>query len=183
MKYLKYLLFFIVILVLIFFGNGLLNPSITYENEVVVNKSVAESWAVMEDESRISEWLHVIDRLELVSGEASTVGAVSNIYVIENGEEMVMQETITASIPQAYMAMTFTMDFMNMDYELFMTEKDGKTHIRSKTTTLGNGIFSQSMISFLNGMMCDQEAENLNNLKKVIEQNQKNYFLNKSLAI
>lgn len=156
-----------------FFGNGLLTPSVTYENEVIVNKSSAESWAVMADDSRISEWLPVIDRLELVSGEPGTVGAVSTIYVIENGEEMTMQETITAIEPQAHMAMTFTMDFMNMEYEMYMTEKDGKTHIRTKSISTGNGIIAQSIISFMPGMMSDQENENLNNLKKVIEENHK----------
>lgn len=158
-----------------FFGNGLLTPSVTYENEVIVNKSSAESWAVMADDSRISEWLPVIDRLELVSGESGTVGAVSTIYVIENGEEMTMQETITAIEPQAHMAMTFTMDFMNMEYEMYMTEMDGKTYIRTKSISTGNGIIAQSIISFMPGMMSDQENENLNNLKKVIEENHKDY--------
>lgn len=169
MKYLKYLLYVVVILVVIFFGNGMITPSISYENEVVVNKSVTEVWAVMEDDSRISEWLPVIDRIEPVSGEPGTVGAVSNIYVNENGEEMVMQETITAKTPNAHMAMTFTMDFMNMDYDMKLVEKEGKTHITTTSTTIGNGMFSKSILSFMSGTMSQQEDENLNRLKKVIE--------------
>ena len=175
MKYVKYLLYLIVILVIVFFGNGLFTPIIIYENEVLVNKPVAQAWAVMQDESRISEWLTVIDRIEPVSGEPSTVGAVSNIYVIENGEEMVMQETITAIELHKHMAMTFTMDFMNMDYEMYMSEKDGKTLIHTKSTTIGNGIISKSILSFMPGMMEDQEQENLTKLKEVIEQNQVEY--------
>jgi hypothetical protein len=69
------------------------------------------------------------------------------------------------------MAMTFTMDFMNMDYEMDLVEKDGKTYITTRSITVGNGMVSKSILSFMSGMMNDQEDENLNNLKKVIENN------------
>lgn len=177
MKYLKYPLYLIAILLIIFFGNGLITSSITYENKVEVNKPVAEVWAVMQDQSRVSEWLTVIERVEHVSGTPGTVGAVSHIYVNENGEEMMMEETITAMVPKEHMAMTFTMDFMDMDYAMYMTEVDGVTKLRTTSTTVGNGIFAQSIISFMTGTMEEQEDENLNRLKEVIENNQKQYSL------
>jgi uncharacterized protein YndB with AHSA1/START domain len=176
MKYLKYLLYFILGLALIFFSMGVFNPSVSYESEVVVNKPIEEAWAVMSDESRITEWLKEIKRIEHVSGTPNTVGAVSKFYVEENGEEMVMEETITSFKHHHHIAMTFTMDFMNMDYEMFMTEKDGKTHIRTKSTTVGNGIFAKSILAFMPKAMKEQEEINLDNLKKVIEGNTKNYF-------
>ncbi|WP_298320012.1 SRPBCC family protein [uncultured Aquimarina sp.] len=176
MKYLKYLLFLIIILALIFFGKGMLTPSVSYENEIVVNKPANESWAVMSDESNLPKWIEGFKRTELVSGMENTVGAVSKVYVEENGEEMMMEETITAVKPNEHMAMTFTMDFMDMDYEMLFKEKDGKTTISSKSTTMGNGIFAKSLISFMSGSMKEQEDKNLNNLKKIIEENTKNYF-------
>ncbi|AXT50892.1 hypothetical protein D1818_08660 [Aquimarina sp. BL5] len=176
MKYLKYLLFLIIILALIFFGKGMLTPSVSYENEIVVSKPANESWAVMSDESNLPKWIEGFKRTELVSGMENTVGAVSKVYVEENGDEMMMEETITAVKPNEHMAMTFTMDFMDMDYEMLFKEKDGKTTISSKSTTMGNGIFAKSLISFMSGSMKEQEDKNLNNLKKIIEENTKNYF-------
>jgi len=176
MKFLKYLLIIIVLLGLVFFGKGLLTPVISYESEIVVNKPIKEAWAVMSDESRISEWLQAIKKMELVSGTANTVGAVSKIYVEENGEEMVMEETITAIKPNEHIAMTFTMDFMNMDYEMHLTEEDGKTRIISKSKTTGNGIMAKSILSFMTGSMKKQEDLNMNNLKSLIDNNTKNYF-------
>ena len=175
MKFLKYTLIVIGVLVLIFFGKGLLTPSISYESEITVDKPVAESWAVMSDESKITEWLKSITKIEPVSGTPNTVGAVSNIYAVEEGEEMVMQETITAIKEQEHMAMTFTMDFMDMDYEISMKEVNGKTKIYTKSITKGNGLFAKSILSFMEGTMKAQEDENLNNLKTVIEGNQKVY--------
>ena len=66
MKFLKYLLIIIVLLAIIFFGKGFLTPAVSYESEVIVNKPVKEAWSVMSDESRVSEWLKGITKMELV---------------------------------------------------------------------------------------------------------------------
>lgn len=176
MKYLKYLFYAILVLVVLFIGKGLMTPSVSYESEVSVNKLAAEAWAVMSDESKLSKWIEGYKRGVLVSGEKNTVGAVSNIFVEENGEEMVMQETITGLEPNQRMAMTFTMDFMNMDYEISFEEKDGKTIIRSKSKVMGNGLFNQSIVSMLTSAMKEQEEKNLSSLKRLIEENTTNYF-------
>jgi len=176
MKYLKYLLYLIIVLVLVFFGKGFLTPSVSYENEIIVNKPAKEAWAVMSDESNLPKWIEGFIRTELVSGTANEVGAVSNVYVDDSGQEMMMEETITAIKLHEHMAMTFTMEFMNMDYEINFKEEGGKTTINSKSTTMGNSIFAKSMISFMPGAMKEQEDKNLSSLKKLIEENTKNYF-------
>ncbi|WP_299220140.1 SRPBCC family protein [uncultured Aquimarina sp.] len=176
MKYLKYLLYLIIVLALIFFGKGFLTPSVSYESEITVNKPANESWAVISDESNLPKWLEGFKKTELVSGTANTVGAVSKIYVEDRGEEIVMEETITAIKPNEHMAMTFTMDFMDMDYEMFFKEQDGKTMINSKSMVKGNGVFAKSLISFMTGSMKEQEDENLSKLKELIDENTKNYF-------
>lgn len=175
MKYLKYLLFAILLTAIIFIGKGLLTPAITYDCLVIVNKPIEEAWSVMSDETKVSGWLKSIKKIEPISGTPYTVGAISKIYIVEDGEEMVMEETITAITPNKHIAMTYTMDFMNMDYELFMNETNGKTNITSKSITKGNGIFAKSLLSFIVNSMKEQEDENLNNLKTVIEANTKVY--------
>lgn len=176
MKFLKYLLIILVLLAIMFFGNGFLTPSISYESEIVVNKPVKEAWAVMSDDTRISEWLKEIKKIELVSGAKNEVGSVYNIYFEDQDQEMIMKETVTAITPNEHIAMTFTMDFMNMDYEMHLTEEEGKTHILSKSETTGNGFMARSILSFMKGSMKKQEDTNMNNLKTVIENNTKNYF-------
>ena len=176
MKILKYILIVIGVLVIIFFGKGMLAPTVSHTCEVTVNKPVKECWAVMSDTSKMDQWILGFKRTELISGENNTVGAVSNVYVVDNGQEMVMTETITAIKENEQMAMNFSMDFMNMDYEMLFEEKDGKTIITSNTSVEGNGIFAKSLVSFMGGAMKEQEVENMNNLKKVIEENTTNYF-------
>lgn len=169
MKIIKYIFIAIGILALIFFGNGFITKSIDYKCKIEVYKSAKECWNIMSDESKMSNWLEGFKRIELVSGKANTVGAVSNVFFEENGEEMVMQETITAVIPNQKMAMTFTMDFMNMIYEISFTENGGKTLITTLSSTQGNGLFTNSILSFMDSDMEAQELKNLENLKKLIE--------------
>jgi len=176
MKILKYLIGFIAILIIAFFVKGLLTPTVEYDCKVMVNKPADESWAVMSDISKMPEWLKGFKKTELVSGTANTVGAVSKIYIEENGKEMVMEETINEIKLNELLNMTFTMDFMNMNYEMKLKEEEGRTHILTKSTTTGNGLIAKSIVSFMPSAMKAQEQENLNNLKQLIEANTKNYF-------
>lgn len=171
MKYLKYIIITIIVLGILFIAKGLLTPSISYENEITVNKSAKESWAVMSDESSLPKWIKGFKKIELIEGTPNTVGAVSNVYIEEQGEEMIMKETVTAVKENEHLAMTFTMDFMDMDYDIYFKEQNGKTVITSKSTTTGNGMIAKSMISFMKGSMEAQEDENLMNLKNLIEGN------------
>lgn len=176
MKYLRYILALIFILLLIFFGMGLYTTSVLYECEVTVDKPVKEAWAVMQDESKVSEWISGYQKTEHLSGTPGTKGAVSNVYVVDQGQETVMKETITAMEPNKLIAMTFTMDFMDMNYEMQLQEKGNSTIIKTKSNTFGNGIFAKSILAFMPKSMKAQEEKNLNDLKKVIEANTKNYF-------
>lgn len=177
MKYLRYFLGIIVLLVLIFLGVGLLTPSVSYSSEVTVDKPVQEAWAVMNDESKTSEWLKGITKMEHVSGEKGTVGAVTQYTFEENGQESIILETMKTIRPNEQVAMDFVMEgVMVMDYQVDFTEKDGKTMIVSSTTVKGLGLFMKSMVPFMKGSFQAQEDENMNNLKKVIEANTTDYF-------
>lgn len=176
MRYLKALGFFILGVIICFFGLGFIKPSVSYESEVTVNKSAKEAWAVMSDPDKLPQWINGFQKTELVSGTANTVGAVSKNYILENGKEMTMQETITAIKPYEHMAMNFTMDFMDMDYELDFEEQNGQTKITTKTTASGNGIISRSIVAMIPTSMKAQEDENLNKLKGLIESNTIDYY-------
>jgi len=85
MKYLKYILGILAILVIVFFLLGLIKPELSYECEITVDKSLAESWAVSQDEGKMSDWLPGFQKVEPVSGTPGTVGAVADVYFITDG--------------------------------------------------------------------------------------------------
>ncbi|MBT8185626.1 MAG: SRPBCC family protein [Eudoraea sp.] len=176
MKYLKYILGIIGILLIVFLALGLFKPALSYEYEIMVDKPVAESWAVTQDEDKLSEWLPGFQKIEHVSGTPGTEGAVSDVYFDADGELMTIRETITDIVPNESISMSYENDFMHMDYILMMSAVNGKTKINSSTTAKGNGMFSKSLMVLMGGSIKAQEESNLANLKKTIESNTKNYF-------
>lgn len=176
MKYLKYLFGLLAILALVFFLLGFIKPKLNYDCEITVDKSVAESWAVLQDESKMGEWLAGFQKYEHLSGTPGTVGAISKVYFDNNGENMTIQETITDIKPNESISMTFVDELMTMDYKISLTPMEGKTKITSSTAAEGNSAISKSIMALIGGTIKGQEDTNLASLKKAIEQNTKNYF-------
>ncbi len=176
MKYLKYILGIVVVLFIVFLALGLIKPELSYECEITVDKPVAESWAVTQDEEKLAEWLPGFQKIEHVSGTPGTVGAIADVYFVNDGQEMTIRETITDLVPDESISMSYVNDFMNMDYTLVMSDSNGKTKINTSTTAEGNGMFSKSIMVLMGGSIKAQEETNLSNLKKTIESNSKNYF-------
>ncbi len=180
MKYIKYIIGIIVILVIGFFLLGVIKPELSYDCEITVDKPLAESWAVSQDLEKMSDWLMGYQKTEHVSGTPGTVGAVSDIYFDSEGQEMTIRETITKIVPDESISMVFTTEFMNMDYTIAMKPVDGKTKISSSTAAKGNGLVSKSIMALMSGSLKKQEETNLNNLKKTIEENSKTYSSNEN---
>ena len=176
MKYLKYILGIVILLILGFFVLGLIKSDISYESEILVEKSLAESWAVSQDEKKMADWLEGFQKVEQVSGVPGAVGSVSDVHFISEGSEMVIRETIMEIVPNESVKMSFTSDFMDMVYTLKMNSENGKTKIKTNTTVEGNGMVSKSFIALMGSSFKTQEDTNLNNLKKTIEKNTTNYF-------
>ncbi len=176
MKILKYVLGISAVLIIGFFLLGVIKSELSYECEIMVDKPLAESWAVSQDEEKLSDWLEGLQKIEHVSGTPGTVGAVSDVHFIDDGQEMTIRETITEIGPDESVSMTFTSDFMDMDYNLAMKSVDGKTKISSSTTATGNGMVSKSIMALMGGAIKAQEETNLAKLKETIEKNSKNYI-------
>ena len=175
MKILKYVIGIIAILVIGFLALGLIMPKASYDCEIMVEKPTAESWAVLQDPEKLSGWLPGFQKMEHISGTPGTVGAVSKVYFDENGQNMIIKETITNIIPNESISMTYESDFMDMDYKLILISINGKTKINSHTIVEGNGIFSKSILALMGSSLKKQEETNLKPQKKTIEQNTKNY--------
>lgn len=176
MKYLKFTLGILSLLVLGFLLIGIIKPELSYDFEILVEKPLAESWAVSQDEEKMSMWLDGFQNIEHISGTPNTVGAVSDVYFTSGGKQIVIRETITNIVPKETISMVFTSDFMEMGYKFSLSNLDGQTKINTSTTSVGNNLISKSMIALMANSMKEQEQKNLENLKKTIEENTKNYY-------
>ncbi len=176
MKYFKFFAIFCAALLILFVAKGFITPSITYGSKIVVDKPITEAWNVMNDESKVSQWLEGMTKMEHISGEKGKVGQVTRYTYNQDGQESIIVETMKSIKPEEHVAMDFVMeDVMTMDYRMDLSTENGKTIIQSTSTTEGIGMFMRSMISFMEGSMQQQEDLNMGKLKEVIEGNKTVY--------
>lgn len=177
MKILKYLLGVLAILAVGFMLLGVFKPSVTYGNEIEINKPLKESWAVMMDASKANLWVDGIKSMELISGKEGEVGAVSKILMAPKGEdEFEMMETITAVDVNKHHGLAFDTDFMDVKWDAYLSEKDGKTIIRTEALAKGKGMFMKSMFALMGSSMTQEDLKMMTSLKKAIEENTTDYF-------
>ena len=181
MKIIKYFLYAILFLVVVFFAIGLLKPSISYGHEITVNKSVKEAWAVASDETKYGEWLKGYISSELLSGDEQAVGSKYKVIVNpgEGQDNFEMTQSITDMKEFEWVKMNFDSDFMEMDQTITYDEKDGKTTVTSDNVVRGKGIMGRAMFAImemLGGAFTKQETMNMEGLKKVIEANTTDYY-------
>ena len=169
MKYVKYIVLSGMIITIIFFAIGFIKPEVSYSSDIIVNKPLEHSWTVSQDETKMAEWLDGYQKNVHISGTPGEVGAVSDVYFITDGTEMIIRETILNIVQNESMSMKFESDFMNMDYKIMMKSQGKNTKITSETNAVGNGLASKSIMALMSGSIKAQEEINLANLKNVIE--------------
>jgi uncharacterized membrane protein len=181
MKILKYLLYGIGVLFILFFALGLMKPQVKYGHEITVDKSIKEAWAVTQDETKNSEWLEGFKSIELISGDKGAVGSKYKVVVNsgEDQEDFVMTETIVSLVENEHITLHFDSDMMDFDQTISFREADGKAIVKTESTVSGKGIIMRSMFATMQtifGTFQSQEEKNINALQKVINENTKDYF-------
>jgi len=181
MKILKVILLIILVLVLLFFLLGLIKPSVSYGHEITVDKPIQESWAVVQDESKLDQWLKGFKSIDLISGNKGAVGSKYKV-VVNPGEgqpDFEMTETITSAKEYDHISLNFDSDMMIFDQTTSFSESDGKTTVKTESVVKGKGPMMRSMFAAMEmfgGSFKKQEVENIEALKKVIETNTTDYY-------
>lgn len=181
MKILKYLLFLIIGLLLIFLAIGLMNPSVQYGHTITANKSVEEAWGVAQDESKYGQWLEGFKSMELISGEKYKVGSKYKI-VVDPGEgqpEFEMIETLVAVKEFDHIEMNFDSEMMDFHQIMSFSEDNGKTIVKTDSKVMGKSLPMRAMFALMEmfgSAFQKQEAHNMEALKKLIEGNTTDYY-------
>lgn len=181
MKFLKYLLITIVVLVLAFFAIGMIHPEVEYGSEIIVNKSIEEAWAVGEDESKYHLWLDGFKSMELIEGEHGEVGSKYKIIVNpgEGQPDFEMVETLLEHEEFDHVSMHFDSEMMDFEQVITYSETEEGVSIKTASKVIGKGAVMRSMFALMEkmgGAFTSQEAKNQNALKNVIEENTTDYY-------
>ncbi len=181
MKILKYILIAILVLIVLFFTMGLINSSVTYGHEITVDKPIEEAWAVGQDIEKYDQWLEGFKSIELIDGEWFTEGSKYKVTVNpgDGQPEFEMTETIMTIREPEMLEMHFDSEFMNFEQIMSFSEADGKTTVKTESKVIAKGLVMKSMFAIMEtfgGAFTKQETKNIEALKKVINENTKDYF-------
>lgn len=180
MKILKYSLYVVIVLVILFFATGLMSPSVGYGHEITVDKPIEEAWAVTQDESKYKLWLEGYKSMELLSGQKGAVGSTYKVIVNpgEGQQDFEMIETVTSIKEFDHVKMSFDSDVMDFEQIITFKENNGKTTITTDSKVIGKNIVSRSLFAIMEmitGSFTAQETKNIEALKRVIENNTTSY--------
>jgi len=181
MKILKYILYFILLLIVLFFAMGLMKPSVSYGHEITVDNPAKETWAITQDVSKYGEWLQGFKSIELISGEQGAVGSKYKVIVSpgDGQPDFEMTETIRSIKEFEHIELDFDSEMMDFYQKITHSEKDGKTTVKTESTVSAKGIMMRSMFAVMEmfgGVFQAQEEKNIEALKKVIEANTTDYY-------
>ena len=181
MKVLKYLLYIILALILFALIMGLLKPTIEYGHEITADKPVEEAWAVSQDVAKFADWLKGFKSIELIEGKQDEIGSKYKVIVNpgEGQDDFEMIQTLVDYKEFDYATLHFDSEVMTFDQTINYKEADGKTTITSDSKVAAKGMMMRSMFAvmdLLSGSFQKQEAENFENLKKLIDENTTDYF-------
>ena len=181
MKILKYILFTLIALILIFLAFGWIHSTVQYGHEITVDKSVNEAWAVSQDDTKYDQWLEGFKSIELLSGEMGAVGSTYKVIVNpgEGQPDFEMTETLVDIQEFKHIDLRFDSDMMDFKQRMSFTEADGQTTIKTESEVMGKGMMTRSMFAIMEifgGGFTKQEAKNIDALKTVIEENTIDYY-------
>ena len=148
---------------------GWMNPSISYESSVEINKPREVVWNYFSDESKMSEWLTGFQKIENISGNKNEVGSKWRLTFVENGSEVVMTETVKDFKAPERFSMLLDHEIMSNDVAVTLTEKDGKTIMTQKETVVGKNFFWRTMFAVIKSSFSARSLEALNLIKRNVE--------------
>ena len=181
MKILKYLLIALAVILILFFGMGLIMPSVSYGHTISVDKPIKEAWAVSQDQDKYHLWLEGFKSMELLEGEYFEVGSKYKV-IVEPGEgqpPFEMIETIESIEEFEHVTMNFDSDMMDFYQHMTFEENDGVTTVTTDSKVMAKGLMTRSMFALmevLGGSFTKQEKKNVEALKELIQNNETDYF-------
>ncbi len=169
MQFVKYTLLGLFGITLAFFSLGIFHNSTSYQNEVVVNASVEDSYEVFITDSLTSKWLLGYVGSEVITGSPLMPGSRFIVYFEqEDNTYQFIEELVDIKRNEKFI--------FNMETELFLGRvevyfegNERETTITTYTTMEGTNLFYKSLMYIMNGGMQAQSQVNYELLKKLIE--------------
>ncbi|MGH1364525.1 MAG: SRPBCC family protein [Calditrichia bacterium] len=171
MKILKILLAVVAFLAIALVVYGSMNSPFTVETRVTVDRSVEQAWGVFAAEDKLTEWITGLEKIEFVDGaETEAVGNTYRLYFNEDGRETIVEEKVTAYVPNERMAFTIDHEMMYNETDIrFNSLGDQQCEVISVSKTEGKGMFMKGLMALSKSSIVERQQADYDKLKALIE--------------
>ena len=149
---------------------GMMNTPFTVETRVEIDRPVEQAWTVFDDENLVTQWISGLQKIEITSGKKGEVGSTYRLTFLESGEEIVINELITAYEPNKRIAFDIDHEIMfgNTDIRL-ESRGENKCELISVSEMGGKGIFMKGLMAMGKSSVEARQQKDYNQLKTLIE--------------
>lgn len=170
MKALKILFVIVALIAGVIIVYGMMNTPFTIETRVEVDRPVEQAWAVFADENSVTKWIGGLEKIEILDGEKGQVGSTYRLTFMEDGEEIIINEVITAFEPNKRMAFTIDHEIMFSNNEIRIEPRgENKSEFISVSEMGGKGLFMKGLMAMGQSSVADRQQEDYTRLKSLIE--------------
>ena len=118
----------------------------------------------------MGDWLTGFESMETISGNPGEVGSKYRMIFVENGDEMVIMEEVTAFQENELFAFTLGMpNPLISDVEVKFTGDESKTEITATIHVEGKNLLWKSTLRLMKSMIANRGQGQYNKLKEIIE--------------
>ena len=111
----------------------------------------------------------VFESMETISGNPGEVGSKYRMIFVENGDEMVIMEEVTAFQEKNLFGFTLDADPLISDVKVKFTGDESKTEITATIHVEGKNLLWKSTLRLMKSMIANRGQGQYNKLKEIIE--------------
>ena len=153
-----------------FYAIGIIVPSFTYQIEIEVDASLEKTWNTYVSEETKKEWMFDLKEVKLKSGKPFEIGSISEYEFLQNGEKIVVSETLTEIEMYRIFAYTLNSEVLTQKSRIeFRENGPNRSILISSTEVKARGLFLKSLFAVINRTFSNQAELQYMELKKVIE--------------
>lgn len=168
MKFLRYFIIVLLLLMGLFFLIGIFNKELNYTEETTVNRPINTVWEKFNDPDITMEYIPEIEKMTLIKEMPGMVGSKSKIKM-GGSRPMDIMETVLAYEEGKYISLQFDAGGMKKVDSYTFTPINNKTKITSTHNIKGDGIMTRAMYFLLKGVLAKTDKDHQARFKKIVE--------------
>lgn len=168
MKFLRYFILILLLLIGVFILMGLLNKEISYKTETIIERPLGLVWEKFNDSEITMEYIPEIEKITPIKELPGIVGSTTE-YKMGGSRPMKIIETVKAYEEGRLVTLVFDAAGMIKEDSYEFTDIGGKTKMVSTHNIKTEGVMMRAMYFLMKGLFKSTDKEHQTKFKNIVE--------------